>query len=35
MFSGQMPGISMSPDRQGSGPTRIEADLSITRGREF
>jgi hypothetical protein len=32
MFSGPMPGISMSPDRQGSGPTRIEADLSINRG---
>jgi hypothetical protein len=27
-----MPGISMSPDRHGSGHTRIEADLSINRG---
>ena len=26
------PGISMSPDRQGSGATRIEADPSIKRG---
>ena len=25
-------GISMSPDRHGSGATRIEADLSINRG---
>src|ERR1700722_16768179 len=32
MFSGQMPEISMSPDRHGSGATRIEADLSINRG---
>jgi hypothetical protein len=32
MFSGPMPGISMSPDRHGSGYIRIEADLSINRG---
>ena len=27
-----LPGISISPDRHGSGATRIEADLSINRG---
>jgi hypothetical protein len=28
-----LPGISMSPDRHGSGATRIEADLSSTEER--
>jgi hypothetical protein len=29
MFPCEERGISMSPDRHGSGATRIEADLSI------
>jgi len=38
MFSGLVLGISMSPDRHGSGATRIEADLSSNkhqRGERF
>jgi hypothetical protein len=35
LFPGSGPGISMSPDRHGSGATRIEADLSSTEERKL
>jgi hypothetical protein len=35
LFSGELPEISISPDRHGSGATRIEADLSINRGEKL